>query len=100
MYSCLCSGRLAQLGERLPYTQEVAGSRPAPPIAYKPEGGDDGVGRLHLAIGRKISPLLGGEEGDSARHASVVGRWSRKLWLALPLLVGLAVVSGAAAHTS
>jgi hypothetical protein len=25
-------GRLAQLGERLPYKQEVAGSRPAPPI--------------------------------------------------------------------
>ena len=26
-------GRLAQLGERLPYKQEVAGSIPAPPIA-------------------------------------------------------------------
>jgi hypothetical protein len=26
-------GRLAQLGERLPYKQEVAGSNPAPPMA-------------------------------------------------------------------
>ena len=29
-----CSGRLAQLGERLPYKQEVAGSSPAPPIVF------------------------------------------------------------------
>src|SRR2546423_11126991 len=33
--SCLhfLFGRLAQLGERLPYKQEVAGSSPAPPIS-------------------------------------------------------------------
>jgi hypothetical protein len=30
------SGRLAQLGERLLYTQEVAGSRPAPPTQGRP----------------------------------------------------------------
>ncbi len=29
-------GRLAQLGERLPYKQEVAGSSPAPPNREKP----------------------------------------------------------------
>jgi hypothetical protein len=69
-------------------------------LLYKPAGGGDRVARLHLAIGRKISPLLGGEEGESARHASVVGRWSRKLLLALPFLAALAVVSGASAHTS
>ena len=28
----LVSGRLAQLGERLVYTQEVGGSTPSPPI--------------------------------------------------------------------
>src|SRR5438132_10029783 len=33
MYSALVSGRLAQLGERLPYKQEVGGSIPSPPIA-------------------------------------------------------------------
>ena len=33
-------GRLAQLGERLPYKQEVAGSSPAPPTRRIPlEGG-------------------------------------------------------------
>ena len=30
---CVGSGRLAQLGERLPYKQEVGGSIPSPPIA-------------------------------------------------------------------
>ena len=30
----IAGGRLAQLGERLPYKQEVAGSSPAPPIRY------------------------------------------------------------------
>ena len=29
---CVCMGRLAQLGERLPYKQEVIGSIPIPPI--------------------------------------------------------------------
>src|SRR5213593_3623906 len=31
MYSALFHGRLAQLGERLPYKQEVTGSIPVPP---------------------------------------------------------------------
>jgi hypothetical protein len=31
------SGRLAQLGERLPYTQEVGGSIPSPPMHESPE---------------------------------------------------------------
>jgi hypothetical protein len=31
-----CSGRLAQLGERLPYKQEVRGSSPRPPIEKGP----------------------------------------------------------------
>ena len=31
-YTQMPSGRLAQLGERLPYKQEVGGSIPSPPI--------------------------------------------------------------------
>ena len=33
-------GRLAQLGERLPYKQEVAGSSPAPPTRRIPLEGE------------------------------------------------------------
>ena len=49
-YTQMPSGRLAQLGERLPYKQEVGGSIPSPPT-------------------RK--PLLA-HEADSADAASVV----------------------------
>jgi hypothetical protein len=62
-------GRLAQLGERLVYTQEVGGSIPSPPIKRKPRKHElsllpqacklHSAGRLPSAATRTLSGRVG-----------------------------------------
>src|SRR5262245_49099298 len=48
---CIDPGRLAQLGERLVYTQKVGGSIPSPPIVVEHSPGR--LGWLSAAAGRE-----------------------------------------------
>jgi hypothetical protein len=57
------AGRLAQLGERLPYKQEVGGSIPSPPMALQASGRAgprrrQGQGRPSLLTARSAEPCL------------------------------------------
>src|SRR4029077_2938603 len=76
-------GRLAQLGERFVYTEEVAGSSPAPPIAPPPDW-------LGWAF-----PV----RGYDRRARQVQGRREFMLWLiAGVVLLVIAIAGGAIVH--
>jgi hypothetical protein len=67
-------GRLAQLGERLPYKQEVAGSSPAPPMAlpshFKPQVGGRRGRVVSDVVSKRQRPGFPGREVLLGRDAS------------------------------
>jgi hypothetical protein len=95
------SGRLAQLGERLPYKQEVGGSIPSPPIA------SEAASRPYVA---ELLPVCTPVQPRRARCmiptvAAVLGIWQRRQRMAALILraAGLAVgalVAAASAPTA
>src|SRR5262245_14546803 len=79
------AGRLAQLGERFVYTEEVAGSSPAPPIASR----------------TPVSPFRLRFQGAGIRaEVASQGRRERKmLWLIAGIvLLIIAIAGGAIVH--
>src|SRR6187431_334944 len=68
-------GRLAQLGERLPYKQEVGGSIPSPPmltICRNRSSHATSVAAADMAAAAATAPSLAGAWGEPPHQRSVV----------------------------
>ena len=78
-------GRLAQLVERLPYTQVAAGSSPAPPICTQATCGNRLHGYAQLGHDRAELPCRDGHPEDPAMTRSFVP-WAPHAWHAAPRL--------------
>jgi hypothetical protein len=70
-------GRLAQLGERLPYKQEVTGSSPVPPIDVNALQSGTFAFAVSFQTGAKIHLNLGHECPRLPRCAAICGDFSR-----------------------
>ena len=84
-------GRLAQLGERLPYKQEVGGSIPSPPMAQRSHL-RRGLASGEAALASRLAstrPRIGSCEGSGChwRALGASGRYCRQLRSRVPNFV-------------